>query len=143
MLRPLESSDKTWLGSYANDFHNRFLSLLSYRFQIFDAKTALSINESATSGARLDTSYSPAPLTKEALDQILTPFDMKRLAAYANNLLDYHVICKSRHIHFLLDHCQQQYLLSRLDTCYGSSMYSQGPLRYYLDIQLLTLSQWI
>ncbi|KAI3322649.1 DUF699-domain-containing protein [Xylariaceae sp. AK1471] len=92
MLRPLESSDKTWLGSYANDFHSRFLSLLSYRFRTFHSVTALSINESATSGSRLDQSYSPTPLTKEALDQILTPFDLKRLAAYANNLLDYHVI---------------------------------------------------
>lgn len=92
MLRPLESSDKTWLGSYANDFHSRFLSLLSYRFRTFDSITALSINESASSGAQLDPSYSPAPFTKESLDQILTPFDLKRLAAYANNLLDYHVI---------------------------------------------------
>lgn len=94
MLKPLESSDKTWLGSYANDFHNRFLSLLSYRFRTFEPATALSINESATSGARLDPSYSPPPFTKESLDQILTPFDLKRLASYANNLLDYHVIRK-------------------------------------------------
>ncbi|KAI1198315.1 N-acetyltransferase-like protein [Nemania serpens] len=92
MLRALESSDKTWLGSYANDFHNRFLSLLSYRFRTFEPGTALSINESATSGARLDPSYSPPPFTKESLDQILTPFDLKRLASYANNILDYHVI---------------------------------------------------
>ncbi|GAP88086.1 putative tRNA cytidine acetyltransferase [Rosellinia necatrix] len=92
MLRPLESSDKNWLGSYANDFHSRFLSLLSYRFRTFNSVTALGINESATSGARLDPSYSPPPFTKESLDQILTPFDMKRLAGYANNVLDYHVI---------------------------------------------------
>lgn len=92
MLRPLESSDKTWLGSYANDFHSRFLSLLSYRFRAFDSVTALSINESAVAGARLDPSYSPAPFTKESLDQVLTPFDLKRLAGYANNVLDYHVI---------------------------------------------------
>ncbi|KAI0108958.1 N-acetyltransferase-like protein [Nemania sp. FL0031] len=92
MLRPLASSDKTWLGSYANDFHTRFLSLLSYRFRTFDPTTALSINESASSGAQLDSSYSPPPFTKESLDQILSPFDLKRLAGYANNLLDYHVI---------------------------------------------------
>ncbi|KAF2969227.1 hypothetical protein GQX73_g4337 [Xylaria multiplex] len=92
MLRPLESSDKTWLGSYANDFHTRFLSLLSYRFRTFDSVTALSINDSASSGARLDPSYIATPFTKDSLDQILTPFDLKRLASYANNLLDYHVI---------------------------------------------------
>ncbi|KAI1169726.1 N-acetyltransferase-like protein [Nemania sp. FL0916] len=92
MLRPLKSSDKTWLGSYANDFHHRFLSLLSYQFRSFDPTTALSISQTATSGARLDPSYSPPPFTKESLDQILTPFDVKRLVGYANNLLDYHVI---------------------------------------------------
>ncbi|KAJ2996615.1 hypothetical protein NUW58_g916 [Xylaria curta] len=109
MLRPLESSDKTWLGSYANDFHSRFLSLLSYRFRTFDPVTALSINESATSGARLDSSYSPTPFTKESLDQILTPFDLKRLAAYANNLLDYHVILD------LMPHIAKPYFQGRLD----------------------------
>ncbi|KAI1491190.1 GNAT acetyltransferase 2-domain-containing protein [Biscogniauxia mediterranea] len=93
MLRPLENSnDKTWLGAYANDFHSRFLSLLSYNFRNFHHSLALSVDESASAGARLDPSYKPVPLSKEALDATLTPFDLKRLEAYANNLLDYHVI---------------------------------------------------
>ncbi|KAI0023892.1 GNAT acetyltransferase 2-domain-containing protein [Xylariomycetidae sp. FL0641] len=93
MLRPLETSDdRTWLGAYSHDFHNRFLSLLSYQFRTFASITALSIDESANAGARLDPSTTPTPLTKEALDSALSPFDMKRLDSYSNNMLDYHVI---------------------------------------------------
>ncbi|CAJ2499715.1 Uu.00g025680.m01.CDS01 [Anthostomella pinea] len=93
MLRPLErSDDTTWLGAYANDFHSRFLSLLSYQFRTFASIMALSIDESANSGARLDPSTTPPPLTKEVLDSLLSPFDMKRLDSYSNNMLDYHVI---------------------------------------------------
>ncbi|KAI8629615.1 DUF699-domain-containing protein [Xylariaceae sp. FL1651] len=109
MLRPLEHSEQTWLGAYANDFHCRFLSLLSYQFRTFGAVTALSIIESASLGARLDPLSTPAPLTKESLDQILTPFDMKRLAAYANNSLDWHVILD------LMPRIAELYFRGRLD----------------------------
>lgn len=95
MLRPLktrEREDGSWLGAFANDFHRRFLALLSYQFRDFPAIQALSIEESAKLGAQLDQSNAPAPFTKADLDLILTPFDLKRLASYANNMLDYHVI---------------------------------------------------
>ncbi len=91
MLRPL-SDDKSWLGEFSNDFHRRFLSLLSYQFRAFSAVTALSIGESATSGSQLSTQNRPAPLSKADLDTLFTPFDLKRLESYANNVLDFHVI---------------------------------------------------
>lgn len=92
MIRPLESSDdRSWLGAYARDFHRRFLSLLSYQFREFPSIVALSIDESANTGTRLD-SVETAPLTKTDLDKLLTPFDLKRLESYANNMLDYHVV---------------------------------------------------
>ena len=43
-------------------------------------------------GSRLDTSYQPRPLSRSDLDGLLSPFDLKRLESYANNMLDYHVI---------------------------------------------------
>jgi len=43
-------------------------------------------------GSRLDTAYQPKPLTKDDLDSFFSPFDLKRLESYANNMLDYHVI---------------------------------------------------
>jgi N-acetyltransferase 10 len=51
----------------------------------------LSIDEAAVRGAQLDTTE-VAPLTKPELDQLMSPFDLKRLESYANNMLDYHVV---------------------------------------------------
>ncbi|GFF29902.1 UPF0202 protein KRE33 [Aspergillus udagawae] len=94
MLRTLASaaSDASWLGAFARDFHKRFLALLSYQFREFPSVLSLSICESATAGAKLDTSYTPSLLKKSDLDAAFSPFDLKRLDSYANNLLDYHVI---------------------------------------------------
>lgn len=94
MLRALTSgsSDPAWLGAFARDFHKRFLSLLSFQFRSFPSVLALSINESANAGGKLDSASLPEPLTKKELDQLFSPFDLKRLDSYANNMLDYHVI---------------------------------------------------
>jgi N-acetyltransferase 10 len=93
MIRPLENSqDRTWLGAFSRDFHLRFLSLLRYQFRDFPAVLALSVDESANMGSKLDTSNDPQPLSKSELDALLSPFDLKRLESYANNMLDYHVV---------------------------------------------------
>ena len=95
MLRTLEagSNDPSWLGAYAKDFHRRFLSLLSYQFRAFGSVQALALDESAHQGINLlEDGGKPRPLSKSELDEQLTPFDLKRLDSYANNMLDYHVI---------------------------------------------------
>ena len=94
MLRGLStgSSDISWLGAFARDYHKRFLALLSYQFREFPSVLSLSICESASAGEKLDSSIIPPPLRKTDLDAALSPFDLKRLDSYSNNLLDYHVI---------------------------------------------------
>ncbi|MCJ1284998.1 killer toxin resistant protein [Xylographa opegraphella] len=94
MLRTLSagSNDPAWLGAFAKDFQKRFSILLSYQFRDFSSVLALSIDESAGQGARLDTSATIPSLTRAELDSIFSPFDLKRLDSYANNMLDYHVI---------------------------------------------------
>lgn len=95
MLHTLSSasSDPAWLGAYAKDFHRRFLTLLSYQFRNFGSVQALAIDESANSGIDLlEDSEKTKPLDKAGLDELFTPFDLKRLDSYANNMLDYHVI---------------------------------------------------
>jgi N-acetyltransferase 10 len=93
MVRPLEKSeDRSWLGAFTRDFHQRFLELLSYQFREFPSVMALSIDESANMGSKLDTSYQQKSLSRTELGDILSPFDLKRLESYANNMLDYHVI---------------------------------------------------
>lgn len=98
MLRTLAREggevDPTWLGAYAKDFHRRFLALLSFRFRAFGAVQALALEESAQMGVRLleEEGRAMTPLGQKELDDLLTPFDLKRLDSYANNMLDYHVI---------------------------------------------------
>lgn len=93
MLRALErTDDRSWLGSFTSDFHTRFLELLSYAFKEFNSVLCLSIDESANTGAKLDDSKAAAPLTKEGLDALLSPYDLKRLESYCNGTLDYHTI---------------------------------------------------
>ena len=53
---------------------------------------SLSICESAGAGEKLDSSIAPPALRKTDLDAAFSPFDLKRLDSYSNNLLDYHVI---------------------------------------------------
>lgn len=93
MLRNLTTgaSDNSWLNDFSRDFHKRFLNLLSYQFRDFPSVLSLSIGESANT-SKFDPSFKPTPLTKADLDAAFSPFDLKRLDSYANNLLDYHVI---------------------------------------------------
>ncbi|KAI5119397.1 hypothetical protein M0805_005940 [Coniferiporia weirii] len=95
MVRGLNSSneqDLEWLGEFAKDFRRRFLSLLSFKFREFGSVMALSILGAADEGVKkLDTS-SRRELSASELSILLTPFDLKRLDAYANNMLDYHVV---------------------------------------------------
>lgn len=113
MVKVLEGRDRQWLGAYSQgthyikntltvDFRRRFLSLLSFEFRKFPSVLSLSIIEAANAGAK----FHPIPrkrrfpnlmdltiaLTKDDLSIILSPFDLKRLESYANNMLDYHVI---------------------------------------------------
>lgn len=94
MLRTLSAgtNDADWLGAFARDFHRRFLALLSYQFREFPSVLSLSICESANAGAKLDAAAVQRLLKKADLDATFSPFDLKRLDSYANNLLDYHVI---------------------------------------------------
>lgn len=92
MIRPIEGKENSWLGAFAKDFHKRFLQLLSFSFRNFSATLGLMIVESAQMGAKLDSNGLVKSLDKAQLDALLSPFDLKRLESYANNMLDYHVI---------------------------------------------------
>jgi N-acetyltransferase 10 len=94
MIRALgEDNDSSWLGAFAGDFHRRFLNLLpSQQFRTFPSSTSLTISVSASKGSELDRSNPPKAYTKSELDDLFTPFDLKRLDKYADQMLDYHVI---------------------------------------------------
>ena len=88
MLKTLEGRDDKWLHAFTKDFHKRFINLLSYSFSKFPSVQALSVLEAS----RVESHKNAATFDKNELDKMLTPFDLKRLESYANNLIDYHVI---------------------------------------------------
>ena len=74
------------------DFRRRFLSLLSFKFREFGSVMALSIIGAADEGIKKIDASPPRDLTQGELSLLMSPFDLKRLESYANNMLDYHVI---------------------------------------------------
>ncbi|PBP19834.1 N-acetyltransferase 10 [Diplocarpon rosae] len=93
MIRALGSGEEvSWLGSFSRDFQHRFAKLLQYQFRMFPSELALIVDELANKGAKLDTTFQHKRFSKQDLDRILNPWDLKRLVSYANNMLDYHVI---------------------------------------------------
>ena len=129
-LSPTEDRSSLWLSAYVTDFHKRFLSLLSYQFRTFPSILALSLNESCTRAISIP-SNEITSLTKSQLDAILTPFDLKRLDSYANNMLDYHVILD------LLPTLASLYFTSRLAPLHLSGV--QTSLLLAIGLQRKTL----
>lgn len=95
MVRGLNTSTNSeleWLGEFAKDFRRRFLSLLSFKFREFGSVTSLSILEAANNGVKILGDDGTKALTHAEMSILLSPFDLKRLESYSNNMLDYHVI---------------------------------------------------
>ncbi|OMH83278.1 UPF0202 protein KRE33 [Zancudomyces culisetae] len=88
MLKTLNESDD-WLSLFCADFLTRFLTLLSYDFSAFDPLLALRIHQSTSPSLSLINSSSSRPFV---LGDYFSPYDLKRLESYSNNILDYHVI---------------------------------------------------
>ena len=79
--------DAQWLGDFAADFRRRFCALLAYKFRDFSAGLALAVTEAASTGASSQPHASPAEI-----DVLLSAFDLKRLEAYGNNLIELYVV---------------------------------------------------
>jgi N-acetyltransferase 10 len=91
MVRGLNTAapgELDWLSAFAKDFRRRFVSLLSFKFRKFGSVLGLSMLEAASAGITEPSTY----ITAAELDVLLSPFDLKRMEAYAQNTLDYHVI---------------------------------------------------
>ncbi|TRM63648.1 GNAT acetyltransferase 2-domain-containing protein [Schizophyllum amplum] len=96
MIKSLSTADNggDWVVEFAKDFRRRFLSLLSFpRFRDWTSVTSLSVLEAVESGVKKGgQTLSGDVLTAGDLAHHLTPYDVKRLESYANNMLDFHVI---------------------------------------------------
>ncbi|GAA5937890.1 ribosome biosynthesis protein KRE33 [Sporobolomyces koalae] len=92
MIRGLNKNmeeTRRWLGDFAVDFRKRFISLLSFKFREFGSIAALTMLEAANAGEGAGKSRE---LVSTDVRDLFSPFDLKRLDSYANNMLDYHVI---------------------------------------------------
>lgn len=88
MLKALSNNrNSEWLPAFFTDFRRRVSSLLGYELRTLAPTLALSIIHNKQ--AKTD---SASILTPAQLDVLMTPYDVKRLEMYSNNLVDYHLI---------------------------------------------------
>ncbi|KAL9643289.1 hypothetical protein ABK040_014745 [Willaertia magna] len=92
MLKPLSTipaDTKNWLDSFTEDFKRRFITLLGFDFAAFPSALTLSILDYKMEDVTTLNTRSLSPIE---LDGQLSTFDLKRLASYSKNLVDYHVV---------------------------------------------------
>jgi N-acetyltransferase 10 len=83
-----------WLKIFVSDFKRRFISLLSFQFKDFPSVLALSLL-AASDADKVDDPASQLAEPRnpyELVQSSFTPYDIKRLESYANNMVDYHLI---------------------------------------------------
>lgn len=81
-----ENQDYKWLEAYWVDFRRRFVNLLSYSFTSYTPSLALELL--ANRAFKLPKN----DISKDILDSYFTPYDIKRLEMYSNNMADYHLV---------------------------------------------------
>ncbi|PRW57974.1 N-acetyltransferase 10 [Chlorella sorokiniana] len=97
MLRPLRSvdvADTAWLAPFVTDFRGRFMQLLGGAFRGFAPALVLSILDPKLtwSEAEQQAAVQQGVVVRKADGSGLSPYDLKRLQAYANSLVDHHLI---------------------------------------------------
>ncbi|NXP47874.1 NAT10 acetyltransferase, partial [Heliornis fulica] len=87
MLNEEETEQEPWLAAFWKDFRRRFLSLLSYQFSTFSPSLALNILQNKN----IKQQPQP-PISRDELESVFIPYDLKRLEMYSRNMVDYHLI---------------------------------------------------
>lgn len=82
-----ENEQDNWLIAFWKDFRRRFLSLLSYQFSTFSPSLALNILQNKNIKQQ-----SQPLISRNELEAVFIPYDLKRLEMYSRNMVDYHLI---------------------------------------------------
>ncbi|XP_058111016.1 RNA cytidine acetyltransferase 2-like [Magnolia sinica] len=85
------SSKWGFFGPFYQDFRRRFTRLLGSSFRTLDCKLAMSILDPKINFKDELTASTENGFLKSP-KELLSPYDMKRLESYTNNLADYHLI---------------------------------------------------
>ncbi|KAI9099827.1 GNAT acetyltransferase 2-domain-containing protein [Phlyctochytrium arcticum] len=126
----IQVAHSQWLDAFAYDFRRRYVELLGFNFKEFPAQMVLSIMEAAGALRQIDarstspasSSSPPALITAPEIYRYFSPWDIKRLDGYTNNLLDYHVIMD------LIPTLARTYFLGQLVTAPSTSSTDSDPL---------------
>jgi len=88
MLKVLDSSSNntSWLTEFWTDFRRRLVNLLGYQLSSLPPSLALSLLHNKTAETPCNT------LSATLLSAHLTPYDVKRLELYSNNMADHHLV---------------------------------------------------
>ncbi|KAG2711708.1 hypothetical protein I3760_04G089400 [Carya illinoinensis] len=78
-------------GPFYQDFKRRFCRLLHLSFREMEYKLAMSILDPKINFMELEPTLPPLDGFFSSIKQFLSPHDMKRLEAYTNNLVDFHL----------------------------------------------------
>ena len=83
-----ESEEPRWLSEFWRDFRRRIVNLLGFEFRKFTPSLALSI----ISNKNQSKEKTVQRLTDGELANVITPFDLRRLERFCNNMADYHLV---------------------------------------------------
>ena len=87
----LSDNATSWLPLFWADFRRRFVNLLGYDFRKFSPTLALTVLSNKT----MEKSMGDAGkqnIDGSGLGLLITPYDLKRLEQYGNNMADYHLV---------------------------------------------------
>ncbi|WOL09558.1 hypothetical protein Cni_G18311 [Canna indica] len=119
-----KSGEHGFLEPFYQDFRQRFLRLVGTTFRKLDYKLAMSILASKINFAEHEHKSTVKNTDSKQLDQLLSPHDMKRLEAYTNNCVDYHMILDLLPI--LAQHYFQQKIPVTLSPVQASVLFCLG-----------------
>jgi len=86
MLKTLQQQRSDWLSAFFVDFRRRLVNLLGYELRSLPPSLALSLLHNKAVAA------SNSLLTADQLLVHLSPYDVKRLELYSNNMADHHLV---------------------------------------------------
>ena len=83
-----EFEEPRWLADFWRDFRRRIVNLLGFEFRKFTPSLALSI----LSNKNQSKEKTVERLSEGELSKVITPFDLRRLELFCNNMADYHLV---------------------------------------------------
>lgn len=142
MLRPLETDEvegTRWTEPFVADFRARLSSLLAGPFREMPASTALTLLDPKISFAEDETQRSlkeaaegRAPRVMRSDGHPLDAYDLRRLQAYSNSLVDYHLIMD------LVPALARAYFTGQIPTTLS---YGQAAILLQLGVQMVDVDE--